>query len=112
MIDPGLLANGFESNTWVILKQVEGLTHEDSLIQPPFRGNCLNWVLGHIADNRNTMLRFAGELARTVGPQGRLCLSGIQGEDSADVLPAFAAHGGLPAGQWKREDWLALEIHF
>ena len=62
--------------------------------------------------DRNTILRFAGELARTVGPQGRLCLSGIQGEDSADVLPAFAAHGGLPAGQWKREDWLALEIHF
>jgi ribosomal protein L11 methyltransferase len=62
--------------------------------------------------DRNTILRFAGELARTVGPQGRLCLSGIQEEDSADVLPAFAAHRGLAAGHWKREDWLALEIRF
>jgi ribosomal protein L11 methyltransferase len=62
--------------------------------------------------DRNTILRFAGELARAVGPQGRLCLTGIQEEDPADVLSAFAAHKGLAAGQWQREDWLALEIRF
>lgn len=32
----------------ILLKQVEDLTHEDSLIQPQPGGNCLNWVLGHL----------------------------------------------------------------
>lgn len=41
--------------------QIEGLTHADSLIQPPFRGNCLNWVLGHIICERNSVLEFLGE---------------------------------------------------
>ena len=33
---------------WVIDKQAEGLTHADSMLQPPFRSNCFNWNLGHI----------------------------------------------------------------
>lgn len=32
----------------ILLKQVEGLTHADSLIQPQPGGNCLNWVMGHL----------------------------------------------------------------
>ncbi len=56
MIQPGLLIELFSINHRVIRRQVDGLTHEDSLLQPPFRGNCLNWVLGHIVANRNTIL--------------------------------------------------------
>ena len=44
----------------VLLAQLEGLTHEDSLLQVPFRGNCLNWVLGHILTYRATMLEIVG----------------------------------------------------
>ncbi len=47
-------------NQWVIDRQVEGLTHDDSLIQPPFRGNCLNWVLGHIVVHRGLMVKALG----------------------------------------------------
>ena len=36
----------------VIKRQLDGVTHEESLVQPPFRGNCLNWVLGHIVVSR------------------------------------------------------------
>ena len=32
----------------VVLDNVAGLTHEDSLTQPVPSGNCLNWVLGHL----------------------------------------------------------------
>jgi uncharacterized damage-inducible protein DinB len=28
--------------------QLKDITHAESLLQPPFRGNCLNWVIGHI----------------------------------------------------------------
>ncbi|MBP8003122.1 MAG: DinB family protein [Chloroflexi bacterium] len=41
------------TNYRVVLRQVDGLTHEDTLIQPPYYGNCLNWVLGHIVSGRN-----------------------------------------------------------
>lgn len=55
------LIESLERNLDIIKAQTQGLTHADSLLQLPFRGNCLNWVVGHIADNRNTMLRFLGE---------------------------------------------------
>jgi len=32
----------------VLRRNVEGLTQEDSLIQPQRGGNCLNWVVGHL----------------------------------------------------------------
>ena len=40
---------------------VNGLSHEESLIQPPRGGNCLNWVVGHVAANRNFILGLVGE---------------------------------------------------
>lgn len=40
----------------VVNRQLDGLTNEESLIQPPFRGNCLNWVLGHIVFSRTPVL--------------------------------------------------------
>ncbi|MCY4526728.1 MAG: DinB family protein [Anaerolineaceae bacterium] len=47
-------------NLRVIGLQTEGLTHGDSMLQLPFRGNCLNWVLGHMLVSRDYMLRIAG----------------------------------------------------
>lgn len=37
------------------------MTHEDSLRQPPFEANCLNWILGHLISSRTYPLRFVGE---------------------------------------------------
>jgi uncharacterized damage-inducible protein DinB len=51
----------FGVDLWVIKKQLEGLTHADSLLQLPFRGNCLNWVLGHIVASREGILKLLGE---------------------------------------------------
>ncbi len=61
MIDPEQMSNAFGLNLNIIRMQTENLTHEDSLLQPPFRSNCLNWVLGHIATNRNRVLTALGE---------------------------------------------------
>ena len=63
MITTADLIGGLERNLGIIKAQTKGLSHADSLLQLPFRGNCLNWVLGHIAANRNTMLLFLGEEA-------------------------------------------------
>src|SRR6266511_5520838 len=32
----------------VVRRNVEGLTHEESLLQPQPGGNCLNWIVGHL----------------------------------------------------------------
>jgi hypothetical protein len=37
-----------------------GLTHNEALLQLPFRGNSLNWVLGHIIEARHYMLDLLG----------------------------------------------------
>ena len=63
MITTTDLIGGLERNLGIIQAQTKGLSHADSLLQLPFRGNCLNWVLGHLADNRNTLLRLLGEEA-------------------------------------------------
>ncbi len=69
--------------------QTKGLTHEDSLLQPQPRGNCLNWVVGHLVRHREYMLQDL-ELAPEVG-------EGIIGrydrgskpvtEDGTDIVP-------------------------
>ncbi len=40
----------------VTRRQTEGLTHEDTLVQLPFRGNCMNWIIGHIINARGVAL--------------------------------------------------------
>ena len=60
MIDPGLLAEAFERNTWIIRAQTEGLDHAAGLLQTPYRINCLNWTLGHIIDGRGRLLEMVG----------------------------------------------------
>lgn len=46
----------YTGNTWLINKLADGLTHAESVLQPPFPANCLNWILGHILSRRNTAL--------------------------------------------------------
>jgi hypothetical protein len=43
-----ILINLFQNNHNILHLQVRDVTHTESLIQPPFRGNCLNWVVGHV----------------------------------------------------------------
>lgn len=63
MISAQDLNEAFARNLSVIKMQTQDLTHEDSLIQPSFGGNCLNWVLGHIAENRDVILKLVGASA-------------------------------------------------
>lgn len=44
----------------ILLKQTDGLSHEDSLLQPQPGGNCLNWVMGHLVVNLLDILRVLG----------------------------------------------------
>ena len=52
----------------VVHINVDGLTQEESLIQPAPGGNCLNWVVGHLLDTYNQMLPLLGQ--KPVGEEG------------------------------------------
>ena len=49
----------FERNRRLLRSQAEGLSHIQSLLQPP-AGNCFNWVLGHIVVHRDKVISACG----------------------------------------------------
>ncbi len=54
------LSEQFSFQTSLIQHLVDGLNHEESLLQLPFEANCLNWVLGHILSRRQSSLEALG----------------------------------------------------
>lgn len=56
MINPHYLAHQLEMNHHVILRQLNGLQEADTFLQPAFRGNCINWILGHILSSRHRLM--------------------------------------------------------
>ena len=47
-------------NSQAMALNLDGITHEDSLVQPP-SGNCINWMAGHLLVHRHKMLDALGE---------------------------------------------------
>lgn len=45
----------------MIADNVEGMTAAQSLAQPSPGGNCANWILGHLTNTQNRVMRLAGE---------------------------------------------------
>jgi hypothetical protein len=48
MISQQLLKTLYEDSYAHVKQQIEGIKHQESIYQPPFGGNCVNWILGHI----------------------------------------------------------------
>lgn len=46
---------------WAAMRNLEGVTHEDSVVRPAGGGNDGNWVLGHVIAVRNRLLPGLGE---------------------------------------------------
>ena len=45
----------------VLQMNVDGITQEESLIQPQPAGNCLNWIVGHVLCVYNDVLPMVGQ---------------------------------------------------
>jgi uncharacterized damage-inducible protein DinB len=58
--DAQSLSQSFRFTHMLINRLTRGLTHSDSVVQPPFKGNALNWVMGHIVASRNEALSYLG----------------------------------------------------
>jgi len=53
------LTRMYRINHGALHQNLNGLTHEDTLVQPE-SGNCLNWVMAHIVSSRNSILSAVG----------------------------------------------------
>ena len=58
--DAETLVQIYQRTHYIIHRQTEGISNEDSVIQPPVCGNCMNWILGHILTERSIVLRLLG----------------------------------------------------
>ena len=45
----------------VVRMGLDGVTHEESLVQPEAAGNCLNWVVGHLLAIYDNVLPLVGQ---------------------------------------------------
>ncbi|MEO1286673.1 MAG: DinB family protein [Chloroflexota bacterium] len=76
-------------NQWIIDMQLKDISHEDSMINPPFRANRLNWVVGHLAEHRDWMLRAVDETTLMPANQVELYRRGsaeMQADDEVVAL--------------------------
>ena len=55
-----LLSKLFEMNYEALFRNLEGITHEESLVQPVPAGNTINWIIGHILGTRNRLHPLLG----------------------------------------------------
>jgi hypothetical protein len=60
MTTRAFLLKQLELNYGALFRNLEGITHEESLIVPETGGNCLNWVVGHIVSARCRMMSQLG----------------------------------------------------
>ena len=56
-----LFAQQFAIMYNVVATNIADMTHEQSLAQPESGGNCANWILGHIVNVHNGLMRVLGE---------------------------------------------------
>lgn len=61
MLHPQAVTKLFDYNIRLLNKQTERLTHADSLVQPNFDGNSINWIIGHLISSRTHALMRVGE---------------------------------------------------
>jgi uncharacterized damage-inducible protein DinB len=72
----------------IIKRRAEGLTHEDSMRQLPFPGNCLNWNLGHILVYRMQYLGVIDGFSRPDAAEFALYGAGSEPlTDSSKAIP-------------------------
>lgn len=59
-ISADFLVQILKTNRYVIREQAKDVTHEESVMQPHDPVNTFNWVLGHIVQNRDEILKALG----------------------------------------------------
>ncbi len=109
MIDAAGLTMILQRNYGVIQRQINGITHQQSLLQPPFRGNCLNWVLGHLVMSRQRILIMTEQPNVWTQEQCDRYERGSEPIiDGKDALPFEKIVADLTTTQERIQSWLEI----
>jgi hypothetical protein len=107
MIDAASLTMILQRNFGVIQRQIKDITHEQSLMQPPFRGNCMNWVLGHLVMSRQRILIMTGQPTLWTQEQCNRYERGSEPIiDDSEALPFDKISADLATTQQRIQMWL------
>lgn len=106
-LEPLLTQLGYD--LMVLQRNLEGVSHADSLLPPQPGGNCLNWVVGHLVATRNRWLAALG-LPQVIDPARVAAYArgaapsagGVPAVPLAELLAAFAAAQGPIAEGMRR----------
>ena len=89
------LAGMFEFSYFALNRNLNDLTHDDSVHIPEPDGNCINWVLGHVISARGMMLLLTGagtpllsEAEASVFQRGSAAMKSANGAVDLDKLKA------------------------
>lgn len=93
-MNAGDLAKMYEISYGAINRNLEDVSHEESLVRPP-AGNCLNWVLGHIVLYRGTVLKIIGRRPLLDGERADLYRRGSHPDGSEHYLDLATLRGLL-----------------
>lgn len=106
----------YATTTRLIHRHVDGLTDRESLLQPPFETNCLNWVLGHVIWRRQVSLdtlAFAGiwddDLTAVYGTGSEPLLDPSRARAFSALVQDLGASQAKLADALSRADDLALD---
>ena len=66
---PPIWVKMYELSYGAINRNLEGVSHADSVVAPQPSGNCLNWVLGHVILSRGVLLTLTGGTPVLAGSQ-------------------------------------------
>lgn len=111
MISASDMAGAFARNVMLLKSQTAGLTQAETLLQPPFQGNCMNWVLGHIVANRNDILELVEQPGALAAEQAERYKRGSEPViDAGDqVLPLEELLAHLDLAQARLAEALASQ---
>jgi uncharacterized damage-inducible protein DinB len=81
------LTTQFGMNQYIAGRNLDGVTHEESLIRAVETGNHLNWLIGHVVATRCALLPSLHQESVWGEEQMRLYQHGSSGAVNADYLP-------------------------
>ena len=94
------LVSMYEFSYMALNRNLDGVSHEESLFIPEPAGNCINWVVGHIVSARGTILTLAGGNPVLSGDAAALYRRGSQAIHAGDkVLDLATLRGYLADSQ-------------
>ncbi len=83
----GILATQFRMNQFIVRANVDGITHEESLIRAVPGGNNMNWTLGHVVATRSDLMAALGRQPVWDDSRTRLYRRGMAAAEHPEHLP-------------------------